>query len=197
MIRPRRDYDAGHRTIQRQYGGAAPKDRAAPPPRLINLPTVQMLVEPRHFAYRGAGYRIRKMTWLDGLTMEYLTAQIQNGLDARWSRENLQALADHYLDLFALFWRNVEPANPVVRWVWRLGLWRRNPFLTMTNLEALAVAGFFAECRTRLSDLALDITLDSRNAARSRKIAPMLWRSLPNTSRRGATPTENPSVTIT
>jgi hypothetical protein len=169
VIALRTDYEVGHEIIEKQYGAAAPQKRAPAAPNSINLDTIEVIERKRTFKYKGVTYDVSHVDWWDGCCLEHHVDQIIELFDKRVNRDALQALSEHYAEALALIWQNVRPRSVALRIRrWIDPQW--NPFDRVTNAEFSAIAHFYSECRTRLPDLALDISQGSQSETYRRRI---------------------------
>jgi hypothetical protein len=169
VIKLQTDYDVGHEIIEKQYGAAVPQKRAPAAPNTINIDTIEVIERRRTFKYKGELYDVRHVDWWDGCCLEYHVDRIVDLFDKRVNQNALQELAVHYEESLALIWRNVRPRSVglrIRRWIDP----RWNPLDRVTNAEFSAIAHFCSECRTRLPDLALDISQGSQRGTYRRKI---------------------------
>jgi hypothetical protein len=196
VIRRRADYDVGYEMVQRQYGATEPEQRTVAPTS-INLPTAEMLREPRRFIYGGRLYVMEKLEWLDGIAMEHIVNMIPKVMGENVNRMELIRLRDLYLDGIEIMWRNVKVTGRWRRLLRWLGL-LRNPFLNVTNGEFHAIATFCLECRMKLPNLALDSSPGRDRRANLRRVtSPMKSVNLRMRTPRGFGRTGSLSATIT
>lgn len=177
MVARRTDYDEGNRIVREMFGAAGPEERGPAASLPINVDTVQVLVWPHTFSYRGRRFVIKRVPWLEGITLEYLTDKIRELLSGDVGREQLEELTETFLDAYDLLWKLMK------RHWWQ----RQNPFEeTMTLGEFYAVVSFCFECRMALPNLALGTTMGSKTKRSARRgTMRMISRNLSRLSRSG------------
>jgi hypothetical protein len=105
-------------------------------PRAVNLAAAESLFEPILMPWKGVEYRIRAMTYREGLQLQRAIMGFE-----RFAREETPdeaAVAEHIqlLDgVLDLYWSFLDPKP------------RENPFADAMPLEVGAIAGFFLACQ--------------------------------------------------
>jgi hypothetical protein len=103
-------------------------------------------LRPDRMLFRGRRFRVRPISYIDGLQIQRLRNEIEDLQDLPETEEGLQRLENLQGRIVKTFHPYVTPVGFWERLFWR---WRSNPFGNATEAEIADLFRFFSWCRTR------------------------------------------------